>query len=62
MYSVKNHPLPSRTVVSLGDLVEALYEEYLSVYGDPELAEIAAAATVNDLLITELSPDSVEAA
>jgi len=62
MHSSRNHQAPPRMVVSLGDLVEALYDEYLSVYGDPELAEIAAAATVNDLLITELSPDSVEAA
>ena len=52
----------AHTVVSLGDLVEALYDEYLTVYGDPELAEVAAAATVNELLITELTPGTVEAA
>lgn len=62
MHSSRNYQTPPPTVVSLGDLVEALYDEYLTVYGDPELAEIAAAATVNDLLITELVSDSVEAA
>jgi hypothetical protein len=49
-------------VVSLGDLIEALYEEYLLVYGDAELAELAAAATVNDILITEPKSESFEAA
>ncbi len=62
MHSSKKYQRPAPTVVSLGDLVEALYDEYLTTYGDPELAEIATAATVNDLLITELSSESVEAA
>lgn len=35
---------------SLGDLITLFYEEYLAIYGDEELASVAAAATINDLL------------
>jgi len=36
--------------VSLGDLISLFYEEYLALYGDEDLASVAAAATVNELL------------
>jgi hypothetical protein len=39
-----------KTTTNIGDLVSLFYEEYLSLYGDEELATVAAAATVNDIL------------
>jgi hypothetical protein len=36
---------------TLGDLIHTLYEEYLAAYGDAELASIATAATINDMLL-----------
>lgn len=35
---------------TLGELIQALYEEYLQIYGDDDLAAVAAAATMNELL------------
>jgi hypothetical protein len=40
----------TKTTTNIGDLVSLFYEEYLSLYGDEELATVAAAATVNDIL------------
>ncbi len=34
-----------------GELVELFYNEYLDLYGDEELARVAAATTINDLLL-----------
>ena len=36
---------------TLGDLIHTLYEEYLAAYGDADLASVATAATINDLLL-----------
>ena len=36
--------------LSLSDLAQALYEEYLLLYEDEELASVAAAATLNELM------------
>jgi len=36
--------------ITLGDLIALFYEEYLALYGDEELASVAAAATINELL------------
>jgi hypothetical protein len=35
---------------TLGELINVFYEEFLQLYGDEELASIAAAAVVNDML------------
>lgn len=35
---------------TVGELVAAVYQEFLAVYGDPELASLAAATVVNDML------------
>ena len=40
----------TETRTTLGDLITLFYEEYLAVYGDEELASVAAAATINDML------------
>lgn len=39
------------TTTTLGDLITTLYDEFLAVYGDEELASVAVAATINDLLL-----------
>jgi hypothetical protein len=36
--------------VKLSDLIALFYDEYLKLYGDEELASVAAAATINDIL------------
>ena len=53
-----------RTEVTLGDLISLFYEEYLALYGDEELASVAAAATINELLAdrAERPEDAEEAA
>jgi hypothetical protein len=35
---------------TLGDLISLFYEEFIEVYGDPELAAVATAAVINDML------------
>lgn len=35
---------------NLGELISAIYEEFLAQYGDEELASVATAAVINDLL------------
>lgn len=36
---------------TLGELITVFYEEYLALYGDEDLASVAAAATINEMLI-----------
>ena len=36
---------------NLGELITVFYEEYLALYGDEDLASVAAAATINELLL-----------
>jgi len=36
---------------TIGELVELFYNEYLALFGDEELARVAAATTINDLLL-----------
>jgi hypothetical protein len=35
---------------NLGELISTIYEEFLATYGDEELASVATAAVINDLL------------
>jgi hypothetical protein len=44
---------PTVTSTSLGELISALYDEFLAVYGDEEIASLATAATINELLADE---------
>ena len=39
-----------KETISLGDLISLFYEEFLALYGDEEIASVAAAATINELL------------
>ncbi|KKU40576.1 MAG: hypothetical protein UX57_C0014G0021 [Candidatus Uhrbacteria bacterium GW2011_GWE2_46_68] len=36
--------------VSLGDFVAVFYEEFLALYGDEEMAAVAAAGAINELM------------
>ena len=40
----------SKTHTTLGDLITVFFDEYMELYGDEELAAVAAAATLNDLI------------
>lgn len=40
----------STTSTTLGDLISTVYEEFLALYRDEELASVATAAVINDLL------------
>ena len=42
--------MPRNETMNLGDLISLIYEEYLSTYGDEDLASVATAATINDIL------------
>ncbi len=35
---------------NLGDLISEFYEHFLAAYGDEELASVATAAVINDLI------------
>jgi hypothetical protein len=51
--------------LNLGDLINLFYEEYLALYGDEDIASVAAAATINDILsdhASERSANEEEAA
>jgi hypothetical protein len=41
---------------SLGELITLLYDEYMAIYGDEDLASVATAATINDLLMDGTAP------
>jgi len=47
------------TQTTLGDLISVIYEELLELYGDAELASVATAAVINDMLIDARSEESV---
>jgi hypothetical protein len=42
---------------TLGDLIMQVYEEMLTIYGDEDIASVAAASIINDLLTR---PDPLE--
>lgn len=35
---------------NIGELISSLYASFLEMYGDPELASVATAAVIHDLL------------
>ena len=51
------------THTSLGELIVALYEQYLEIYADEDLASVAAAATLNELIseTVDLNPEAAAA-
>ncbi len=40
---------------NIGDLINTLYENFLAMYGDEELASVATAAVINDLLTAPMA-------
>lgn len=55
------------TESTLGELISVFYEEYLALYKDPDIASVATAATINDMLLdaeraTETAQPDLEAA
>ena len=40
----------TRMNTTIGDLVDLFFQEFMAIYGDEELARVATAATINDLL------------
>ena len=47
------------TQTNLGDLISLFYEEFMEMYGDAELASVAVAAVINDLLSVEVPEEIV---
>lgn len=41
-----------RKETDIGELIALFFEHFLSLYGDEELATVATAAAINDLLTT----------
>lgn len=50
----------NQTTVSLAELIALFYDEYYAIYGDEELASVAAAATINDILAERASARTAE--
>lgn len=46
------------TTVSLADLITLFYDEYMALYGDEEMASVAAAATINEILAERAAASS----
>ena len=44
------------TTTTIGELVSIFYKRFLELYGDEELASIATAAVINDLITDETEP------
>ena len=66
---MNNSNTTEETPVNLGDLINLFYQEYLELYGDQELASVAVAATINEMLAdsnstedTTQTKEAVEAA
>lgn len=45
--------MTQRIDTTLADLISAFYDEFLDHYGDEDLAAVATAATINDLLMAD---------
>lgn len=51
----------TQTPTALGEVIRAVYNEFLAQYGDEDLASVATAAVVNDWLTGGKSTDSTVA-
>lgn len=47
---------------TLGEYMAEVYTQLLEIYGDPDLAAVAAAAMVNDFLSGEATPENTTVA
>ena len=44
---------------TLGELISVFYEEFMEIYGDEDIASVAAAAVINDLL-SDVSSEGIQ--
>ena len=44
---------------TLGELISDFYEEFMEIYGDEDIASVAAAAVINDLL-SDVSSEGIQ--
>lgn len=51
-----------RLETTLGDLITLFYDEYMALYGDEDLAAVAAAASINELLMDAEPDEATDAA
>ena len=54
--------MTTTTHSTLGDLILAVYEEMLTIYGDEDIASVAAAAIINDMISRPGSAEELEEA
>jgi len=47
---IKEAQMTRTTTTSLGDLITLFYEEFLALYGDEDIASVAAASVINELI------------
>lgn len=47
------------TQTTIGELISTLYTSFLEMYGDEELASVAAAAVINDLLTAPVANEDI---
>jgi hypothetical protein len=47
-----------QTQTTLGELITLFYDEYLALYRDEDLASVATAATINEMLADEEEEES----
>ena len=47
---------------NIAELISAFYDEFLEAYGDEDMAAVATAATINDLLTAQTRPVAQEEA
>lgn len=45
---------------NLGELIQVFYAQFMEMYGDEELASVATAAVINDLLSAEASQPEIK--
>lgn len=47
---------------TVGELIQVFYAQFMELYGDEELASVATAAIINDLLSAEADEPELEVA
>jgi hypothetical protein len=49
-------PDHGNTTTTIGELIGIFYKHFIELYGDEELASVATAAVINDLITDEAEP------
>jgi hypothetical protein len=45
--------LPIESEISIGELISSLYAQFLELYNDADLASVATAAIINEMLLNK---------